>query len=533
MVARQPSVTALRSLVLVVLFVVLFCVLFVFAGHAQAITFGEWAANRGWAAGHVMPTTVYADHASIDSLAGVGDYDWTTRPAVHLDLTYNQITNLEPGDFAPLGTVSNIDFGNNQLTSIEPGTFVGLENVIALTFDHNQIGNLSSGAFAELGNLKGLHLSYNQITNIESGAFSGLGSLTSLDLYGNEILRIDSGDFDGLANLKFLHISGNAVTYVESDAFAGLGNLDTLDLQDNQITIIKSDTLVGLGSLRYLNLSGNRIARIEPDAFAGLGSTFAVYLSGNNLATVESGTFAGMDNLTSLDLSRSNITNIEPSAFTGLGKLTSLNLDGNPITAIESAAFTGLVNLHTLRLSQNPSLTDLNLEEADFSALMGLDLTGDTNIARVSLKNMAWSQTAMTVVISGGKAFQGDPAGIGELPGVIELDLSGVDFAEITDLSPLYLMDNLTDLWLVGVQNMDADSLDVLLDNLDTMQNPGIEGVLYLTQADFDMFNTTGGGKLALWDAEPGHHVQIVPEPGALVMLAGVLGTLAFAKQRM
>ena len=49
-----------------------------------------------------------------------------------------------------------------------------------------------------------------------------------------------------------------------------------------------------------------------------------------------------------------------------------------------------------------------------------------------------------------------------------------------------------------------------LLDNLATMENPSIEGALHLTQADFDAFNAAGGGKLAVWDAEPGHHVEII-----------------------
>ena len=71
-------------------------------------------------------------------------------------------------------------------------------------------------------------------------------------------------------------------------------------------------------------------------------------------------------------------------------------------------------------------------------------------------------------------------------------------------------MDSLTDLWLVDVENLDANALDVLLDNLATMQDPSIEGTLYLTQADFDAFNAAGGGKLAVWDAEPGHHVEII-----------------------
>jgi hypothetical protein len=132
----------------------------------------------------------------------------------------------------------------------------------------------------------------------------------------------------------------------------------------------------------------------------------------------------------------------------------------------------------------------------------------NASIARVSLRSAVLTQTSLATVVSGGSDSYS--IGIGELPGITELDLSGVDFSAITDLSPLYLMDSLTDLWLVDVDNMDANALDLLLDNLATMRSPSIEGALYLTQADFDGFNTAGGGKLAAWDAEAGHHLEII-----------------------
>ena len=121
---------------------------------------------------------------------------------------------------------------------------------------------------------------------------------------------------------------------------------------------------------------------------------------------------------------------------------------------------------------------------------------------------MVLTQTAFAALCNGGTT----PTcfGIGEMPGITELDLSGIDFAAITDLAPLYAMDHLTDLWLVDVSNMNADALDVLLDNLDAMQNPSVGGTLYMTQADFDAFNTAGGEKLTMWDAEDGHQVEII-----------------------
>ena len=54
--------------------------------------------------------------------------------------------------------------------------------------------------------------------------------------------------------------------------------------------------------------------------------------------------------------------------------------------------------------------------------------------------------------------------------------------------------------------------LDVLLDNLATIEGDALEGILHMTQANFDAFNAAGGGLLSAWDAELGHHV---PGPGA------------------
>jgi hypothetical protein len=96
--------------------------------------------------------------------------------------------------------------------------------------------------------------------------------------------------------------------------------------------------------------------------------------------------------------------------------------------------------------------------------------------------DLGWkSGQTLPMLLDGGAA---DTAGICKLPGITELNLSGIDFAEITDLAPLYVIDDLTDLWLVDSQNMDAAGLYELLDNLETIEGTDVEGVLYMTQAN-------------------------------------------------
>ena len=127
--------------------VVSWAVLTIAATDARAITFGQWATNQGWPAGYVTPAAVYAPDGSIDSLAGIGNYNWTATPTTTLDLYCNQITSIESGAFSGLGSLTTLDLYYNQITSIESGDFSGLGSLTDPEFvlqpDHeHRIGRL-------------------------------------------------------------------------------------------------------------------------------------------------------------------------------------------------------------------------------------------------------------------------------------------------------------------------------------------------------------------------------------------------------
>ena len=146
--------------------------------------------------------------------------------------------------------------------------------------------------------------------------------------------------------------------------------------------------------------------------------------------------------------------------------LTNLGLGSNQLSNIESGAFNGLLNLRFLTLDDNPSLTALNLQRADFSSLTSFDVEGNVHIARVSLRNTVVNPMSFATLLDGGPdTFGRTNTGIGELDATITKmgKVSGIDFVDITDLEPLYVMDDLTDLWLVDAKNLDATALDVLL----------------------------------------------------------------------
>ncbi len=333
-----------------------------------------------------------------------------------------------------------------------------------------------------------------------------LTNLQSLDLHFNAITSIEAGDFEGLTNLQYLWLSGNAITSIDAGGFEGLTNLQSLDLGYNLITSIEAGDFEGLTNLQSLVLGSNAITRIEAGGFEGLTNLQSLYLSFNDITSIEAGDFEGLTNLQWLSLS------------------------DNDITSIETGAFSGMPKLKTLLLGENSALTKLNLAEADFSSLTRFNVQLSVNINQVSLRNSVLNQTSLTTLMDGGSTSY--EIGIGELRGITELDLSGIDFAEITDLSPLYRMDDLTDLWLAGTQNLDAFALDALLDELATIEGTDVEGILHMTRADFNAFNTAGGGLLAAWHAENGHHVSMIPEPATLVLLL-LASTAALALRKL
>ena len=204
-------------------------------------------------------------------------------------------------------------------------------------------------------------------------------------------------------------------------------------------------------------------------------------------------------------MSHNAISSIESGDFSGLTNLTTLDLSHNAISSIESGDFSGLTNLRRLGLSYN-QIETMDLSSSDLSSLTRFGIGGNP-LTIVLLNGATLNQSLLSTLLDGGSSSSAY-LGIGELPGVTNLDLSGVDFVDVTDLSPLGMMDDLTDLWLVGALNVDAGQFDSLLNNLDTIEGTAVEGVLHLSQADYDALNV--GGLLAAWDDEDGHHVQII-----------------------
>lgn len=90
-----------------------------------------------------------------------------------------------------LSTLKDIDFGSLQRAEVQQ-----------LDVSRNQIADLEAADFANLTALRKLDLSGNVLTSIEAHVFGELVGLEKLRLAGNAIVHVSQGAFDGMAQLK-------------------------------------------------------------------------------------------------------------------------------------------------------------------------------------------------------------------------------------------------------------------------------------------------------------------------------------------
>jgi hypothetical protein len=76
-------------------------------------TFLDWARDQGYEPGDVMPGAVNARVSGIDSLDGIGDFDWTTTPTTRLELGFNQLSSIESGGFSGLTNLMELWLTDN------------------------------------------------------------------------------------------------------------------------------------------------------------------------------------------------------------------------------------------------------------------------------------------------------------------------------------------------------------------------------------------------------------------------------------
>ena len=228
---------------------------------------------------------------------------------------------------------------------------------------------------------------------------------------------------------------------------------------------------------------------------------------------------SGLTNLTRLDLYCNRISDI--SSLSGLTNLTELYLDSNQIS--DTSPLSGLTNLTKLTLSNNLYIEMLDLHGSNFSSLYYFDI-GDNPVTEVCLANATLSQPTFNALMDDGELYHD---GIADSRGIVKLDLSGVDFGNISDFSKMYTMDDLETLLLTDATNLDGNEVVAWTGELDSLNWLDVVGL-------WDSFDTNAQNSLLAWDAIDGNTLvySAVPEPATLTMLLTLAALAMFYRKR-
>lgn len=329
-----------------------------------------------------------------------------------LDLSNNQIDNLEDNIFQGLSKIKVLKLSGNKISNLTRHSLKGLDTLEHLILSNNQIREISVHAFTHLKSLKRLDLSGNQIKHLDADVFSGQANLVDLDLSDNQLvfsnMSLDQNPIKSeyLVNLISLNLAGNQMNnltalnspFMKSEqsndeldqqpAYLQLKSTSTVNSNDqaqytiypkfnainrrpyawnrrqlsNQQPVAERRTVYKKwGNLRELDLSNTQINLIESDVLGSLSQLHILKLRNNRLPEFTNTLFKDLIQLKSLDISNNPIEQLNKNLFISLQQLEMLNIsDCAYLQNIHDQTFTGLTKLHRLDIAWCPKLKTVN-----------------------------------------------------------------------------------------------------------------------------------------------------------------------------
>ncbi|XP_026535193.1 leucine-rich repeats and immunoglobulin-like domains protein 1 isoform X2 [Notechis scutatus] len=315
---------------------------------------------------------------------------------VHLNLSHNKLTEIDPSAFAKLPKLREVRLNNNELTAI-PSLGAASAHITSLFLNRNRIHSIEASQLEPYVSLETLDLSSNNITEIQSGCFPVGLPIKDLYLGSNRISILDTKAFNSLSrSLLTLRLNKNRIVQLPVKAFK-LPHLTQLELNRNRIRLIEGLTFYGLDSLEVLKLQRNNISKLTDGAFWGLAKMEVLHLEHNVLTEVNGGSLFGLLSLQQFHLSNNLISSISPAGWNFCQKLNELSLSFNNLTRLDKGSLADLGSLEILHLSHNSishiaegvfkglkSLHVLNLDHNEISGTIE-----DTSGAFTGLENLS------------------------------------------------------------------------------------------------------------------------------------------------
>jgi len=302
--------------------------------------------------------------ASLEMISLAGNQVVALPPDIWRHTTYlqeiylqnNYLSVLAPGIFHNIDHLLVLNLSRNALSddSINVDTFQGLVRLVALDLSHNDLSELDGGVLQDLSslqildlqhnsfhtlsphillsqtNLRTLILSHNQINQVHTQALAGLSSLSSLSLDHNKIHQLHPNVLSGCSSLQDIAFNSNNLTSLSWLQGASLSLLRTADVGENQISLLADTSFDGLDSLYGLRLAGNRISSLTGSVFDKIPTVQVLNLAHNQIATLQQDTFVSLRKMQALRLDSNQLTDIN-GLLTAQNELRWLNVSANKL----------------------------------------------------------------------------------------------------------------------------------------------------------------------------------------------------------
>ncbi|KAG7472134.1 hypothetical protein MATL_G00105420 [Megalops atlanticus] len=362
------------------------CLVLQFAGSARGHGLQERAPAPPAAPTALCPSLCQCEEDGILLLVDCSELGLSAVPSnlspltSYLDLSMNNISELQPSAFHNLHFLGELRLSGNHLRDIPGQVFTGLYNLKVLMLQNNQIERLPSEAPWDLPNLLSLRLDANLISEVPEQTFSGLHSLRHLWLDDNALTEIPVGALNNLPALQAMTLALNRIRHIPDAAFRNLSSLVVLHLHNNMIQTLGQNCFEGLQSLETLDLNYNNLQEF-PVAIRTLAKLQELGFHNNNIKAIPERAFVGNPLLQTIHFYENPIQFVGKSAFQFLPKLHTLSLNGateirefpdlKGTTSLEILTLTraGLTSLPRSLCQQLPSLRVLELSHNQIEEL--------------------------------------------------------------------------------------------------------------------------------------------------------------------
>ncbi|KAG8053365.1 hypothetical protein GUJ93_ZPchr0001g30379 [Zizania palustris] len=315
-------------------------------------------------------------------------FDLTSLRYLNLASNYFIGVGLPESGFERLTDLLHLNFSNNGVTGHIPLEIARLKKLVTLDFsDNTELYFLEPSFQTILSNLSNLRELRLDSVDIRSG-----GSNWSVVLAHN------------VPKLEILSLSWCGISGKVPELFAELSSLSILDLSGNDFEGQFPTKIFQLKSLRTLDVYYNPSLSVNLPDFPDGNSLETLNLAWTNLSYHMPSSFVNLKSLKSLCISTATSKEL-PSLIGELPSLTELQLFGS-YSGWEKPVLSWVGNLM--------QLTDLTLDQYDFSQLAPSWIGNLTNLARLEIWN---SNMSMPI-----------PNQIGNLAKLTSLEFLGSDF---------------------------------------------------------------------------------------------------------